>query len=175
MRYTIFVSLIYVVFYIEKTQTYEVTIESMMPDPSSDPDAVDFGTLRITRAGRNTFTISGTFSILRVMGNEARIRLEVLSKDITGPGYNQRIFRNERVFCEYLDTEDMFIPPLRKVSNFPNRGTCPFPKLDVTIKDFQLDEKMLPRMIPKGSYMLRTQILEENRLIMGISATISVH
>ncbi|KXJ77183.1 hypothetical protein RP20_CCG008150 [Aedes albopictus] len=129
--------------------TFDVVVESLAPDSRTDPATMDWGTVRVTRVARNTFTISGTFSTRRALGNETRMSLEVLAKDYTG-SFHQRLFWKEQPLCEFFDTENKYFPAVRKVSNFPEKGTCPFPKMDVTVNGFKFDEKMMPSMIPIG-------------------------
>ena len=41
-------------------------------------------------------------------------------------------------FCKYFNDEDYFVQDLRKVSNYPPVGTCPWPKGKYTIDDYSV-------------------------------------
>ena len=41
-------------------------------------------------------------------------------------------------YCEYFDEEMYFIEDLRKKSDFPAKGTCPWPKKKYTINNYEV-------------------------------------
>ncbi|EDS33061.1 conserved hypothetical protein [Culex quinquefasciatus] len=159
---------------IASVSLYEITIESLQPDPASDPTAFNLGTIRLSRKSRNSFRISGTYYMLRNLGNDARVVLEILQRDPISKSFNRLLLRKENPMCEYMDSERMFLPHLREVSNLPPAGVCPFPKINITVDDFEFNESMFPPIIPAGTYKLRSRVFEEERQIIGMEFVVSI-
>lgn len=49
----------------------EIVFESFNPLPETDKDVFEFGTLRVKKLDRNSFSLAGSFVTKRNIGNEA--------------------------------------------------------------------------------------------------------
>ena len=57
----------------------------------------------------------------------------------TGDGYQRMPYKiGPFPFCQYLDDDKYFIEGLRKYSNFPPKGTCPWPKMKYLITNYEV-------------------------------------
>lgn len=156
-------------------QPIQLDIDSFVPDPGSDANVVDFGTIRLTKKARNHFVISGTFEIFRNIGNDAKGSIVVLRKDKLSGRYSQQIYNLRENYCKYWDTEESFLPALRTFSNLPEKGACPFPKGQFTIKDYEFTEEQFPKIIPPGDYLVRFSVSEDDKLLWGAEVFLTIN
>lgn len=107
---------------------FDLTIKSFKPYPNSKPDFINYGDLRLSKKSRNSFVITGSFSLFMNIGNEFMSKFEALRQDSNG---EYRIFMaGSKSFCDFLKKETVIYPGLVKASNFPDAKTCPFPKVN---------------------------------------------
>lgn len=52
-------------------ECYEVELSNFRPSSKSDPDFVDYGTIRIKKIKKNEYVLDGSFIIKRNIGNDA--------------------------------------------------------------------------------------------------------
>ena len=53
-------------------------------------------------------------------------------------------------FCQYCDNEIYFVQDIRKVSNFPPRLTCPWPKGIYRIDGYSVNVNKIPPVVSSG-------------------------
>jgi hypothetical protein len=55
----------------------EFELESFKPSANSDPNLIDYGTLRVKKLRKNYFALSGSFELKKNLGNEKTVRGKV--------------------------------------------------------------------------------------------------
>ena len=107
---------------------FELSMNSFKPMPETDPSFVTYGDLRISKKARNSYMITGTFSLLKSVGNDFKAKYEAQHKDNSGV-YRVMMTANKNA-CDFLKSENFFYSDLQKVSNMPDQTICPFPKVN---------------------------------------------
>uniref|UniRef100_A0A182PJ35 MD-2-related lipid-recognition domain-containing protein n=1 Tax=Anopheles epiroticus TaxID=199890 RepID=A0A182PJ35_9DIPT len=133
---------------------YEVILNNFEAVPQELDDMVDYGTIRLTRQGKNQLGVSGSFTVFKNVGVEARVRWTVYKFDFMG---NKRMFVNgEGTLCEIIAKDEVVYPNLLEWSNLPPQDSCPFPKGNYTINNFVLDEQRFPPALPASEWLIET-------------------
>jgi hypothetical protein len=77
-------------------------------------------------------------------------------------------------FCEFVDTEATVYPGIKKVSDFPETGTCPWPAGTYHINGYKADFSKLPPVLDSGDYMIECKFQTGGKDINGIKAYVSI-
>uniref|UniRef100_A0A182MTH5 MD-2-related lipid-recognition domain-containing protein n=1 Tax=Anopheles culicifacies TaxID=139723 RepID=A0A182MTH5_9DIPT len=130
---------------------YEVLLNSFEAIPQELDDILDYGTIRLTRQGKNQLGVSGSFSILQNAGSET-----------------QQMFINGRgSLCEIVAKDEVIYPHLLESSNLPPQDSCPFPKGNYTIYNYVMDEQRLPPAVPASEWIIETLLSRDGKIGAG--------
>ncbi|XP_050100880.1 uncharacterized protein LOC126581342 [Anopheles aquasalis] len=152
---------------------YEAILNSFEVMPGEIEGIVDYGTVRLTRKGRNTFSILGSFSVLQNIGDEAEIMWTAYKLDPFSDR-RQKYGAGAGKLCQVIAGDELVYPQLLQVSDFPPKGTCPFPKGNYTIDEYVLDERSLPPFIPPGEWLVEIKMLRDGLLGGGYGVQFTV-
>lgn len=83
--------------------------------------------------------------------------------------------QSNQPLCEQIQKDDKYYPLLAKSSNFVMPAPCPYPKMDMFINNFKVDEEFLPPMMPMGEWWVDVKLVLGDDVLFGynIFATIS--
>uniref|UniRef100_A0A182HK71 MD-2-related lipid-recognition domain-containing protein n=1 Tax=Anopheles arabiensis TaxID=7173 RepID=A0A182HK71_ANOAR len=141
---------------------YEIELNNFEAVPQEIDDFLEYGTIRLTRKGRNQLGVSGSFSVLTNAGKETLVRWIVYKYDFMG---NRRMFVNgEGTLCEIIAKDELIYPNLLETSNMPPQDACPFPKGNYTINNFVMDEQRLPPAVPASDWLIETIITRGGKI-----------
>lgn len=84
-----------------------------------------------------------------------------------------KLFKFEKPMCEYMKTENVYLPELRECSNLPGPEACPFPKGNYTISNYNIDEKRFG-MAPLGAYEANLKIMEDGKILAACKIAITI-
>uniref|UniRef100_A0A182UF11 MD-2-related lipid-recognition domain-containing protein n=1 Tax=Anopheles melas TaxID=34690 RepID=A0A182UF11_9DIPT len=141
---------------------YEVELNNFEAVPQEIDDFLEYGTIRLTRKGRNQLGVSGSFSVLTNAGKETLVRWIIYKYDFMG---NRRMFVNgEGTLCEIIAKDELIYPNLLETSNMPPQDACPFPKGNYTINNFVMDEQRLPPAVPASDWLIETIITRGGKI-----------
>ncbi|ETN57898.1 hypothetical protein AND_010526 [Anopheles darlingi] len=140
--------------------------------PGEIADLIDYGTVRMTRKGRNTFSILGSFTLFINVGDEAQIMWEAYKLDRSGN--KNKYGSGSGRLCKVLAGDEFVYPSLLEKSNFPPRDTCPFPKGNYTIYDYVLDDKSLPPFVPAGEWLMEMKMFRDGLLGGGYAVQFTI-
>lgn len=129
-----------------KFQMYELIIDSFDPEPNIDKDYLILYTVRVTRKQRNVYVISGSFEVTQNWGNQMQVLYTISAANKLGPP----IMMGNSGFCDFYNSKNEVMQKVRENAKMPS--DCPLAKGVYHIKDFELNEKMLPPMVPQGQY-----------------------
>ncbi|KXJ69246.1 hypothetical protein RP20_CCG028117 [Aedes albopictus] len=151
----------------------EVIVSNYRLDPQTDPGFFNPGTLRVTRKSRKLLVISGWWEILQNAGEDVRSINSVLHKNVLTGRY-EKVWSQNVTACELLNKNRSVLPKIRKVSNFPPAGTCPFPKGRYTIDNYKFE---LPEAfpLPPGDYIIVERMIKDGHFLLGLEWPITVH
>lgn len=151
---------------------YQISLDSLDTYSSTGKTYMDPGTLRIVSKARNSFAISGNFTFVKPMGNEVLVTVVVSRKGSTGKMVPA--IRQSMSLCAWME-DKKYYPTLAKFSTFLLPAPCPYPKGEVAMKDFVVDEEFLPMVLPKGEYLTDIRMTLGDEVVFGykIMATIS--
>ncbi|XP_065090371.1 uncharacterized protein LOC135711430 [Ochlerotatus camptorhynchus] len=152
----------------------DITMSGLKLDPSSDPEFLDMGTLRVTKKSRNLLVVSGTWECFQTMGDEVQFVLSLFSKNRLTGEYS-KITEQQSTACKYINSDTLLVPKIREASNIPERGTCPIPKGKFTINNFEAEVPATLPLLP-GDYLLTFNAFrdESRELLIGLSSEFSV-
>ncbi|XP_055549812.1 uncharacterized protein LOC129732711 [Wyeomyia smithii] len=126
--------------------SYEVKIDSFVPDPNYDRTSVTLNTIRVTRRGRNNYVISGDAELFQNWGNENLVKYDISnSKGVP-------MIRGSQPFCELFNSNNYFALKIRNASTIPPGKYCPLPKGRYEIVNFQVEDGELPLIAVKDTY-----------------------
>ncbi|XP_035919678.1 uncharacterized protein LOC118517546 [Anopheles stephensi] len=144
---------------------YEVLLNSFEAVPRDIEDMLDYGTIRLTRQGKNELGVSGSFTVFQNTGKEAQVRWTVYKIDFMG---NKRMFINGAgSLCEIIAQDEVVYPHLLEKSNLPPQDSCPFPKGNYTIHNFVLDEQRFPPALPASDWIVETILTRDGKIGCG--------
>ncbi|XP_058817800.1 uncharacterized protein LOC131681106 [Topomyia yanbarensis] len=160
------VIVVYLFYGLPQMQSHEITLDSFTPFKSVGQPLADYGTVRLSKKGRNSYDVSGNFTLLRNVGRQFRTSFEFgrLSGDSV-----LLLVKMEREFCEFYTLDARTLEALRNVSNFPPKGTCPFPKGRYHIEGFGVNEHHFPPADLPGAYAMKFIVSENGRNVGGFS------
>lgn len=89
----------------------------------------DFSNLRVRRVNRTSFLMVGNLTFFEDVGNEHQIESKILKKN--GNKYQLTPYRLKKEnYCDFVRDHATY-KDLRKVSNIPEEGVCPWPKVSL--------------------------------------------
>uniref|UniRef100_A0A182NQW2 MD-2-related lipid-recognition domain-containing protein n=1 Tax=Anopheles dirus TaxID=7168 RepID=A0A182NQW2_9DIPT len=143
---------------------YEVLLNSFEAIPQEIDDMMDYGTIRLTRQGKNQLGVSGSFTVYKNAGSETQIRWAVYKVDFMG---QKRMFVNGAgSLCQIIAKDEVIYPQLLESSNLPPQDACPFPKGNYTIFNYVFDENKLPPAVPASEWLMEA-IVSRNGQVGG--------
>lgn len=77
-------------------------------------------------------------------------------------------------FCKFLESEKMFYPEIKAVSDFPDIENCPWPPNTYHINGYHPDLSKVPPIADSGDYMIECQIKRGDEIINGMKVFGSV-
>ena len=112
-------------------------------------------------------------SYLNQLFNFLTLSSKILAELLTSSGV--ALGKCEYTICDLLSKELLVVPDMRKVSNLPPPGTCPFPKGNYTIKNYKINEEKF-RFVPPGEFVTRVRIFEDGQVIgeYSVEATVKM-
>ncbi|CAO1407339.1 unnamed protein product [Diamesa hyperborea] len=131
----------------------------------------DFSNLRVRRVNRTSFLMVGNLTFFEDVGNEHQIESKILKK--SGNQYQLTPYRLKKEnYCDFVRDHASY-KDLRKVSNIPEEGVCPWPKGTYEVYGFNVNVDYIPPFFD-GDYMLETTIYfnEEKVSVQEMYATI---
>ncbi|XP_039433811.1 uncharacterized protein LOC120416193 [Culex pipiens pallens] len=152
-----------------QTALYEISMDSLEPDPNSDASFIDYGTLRVSKKSRNLFVIAGYFEYLQNLDDDTKVMYAIYLNDNKKP-----MISGEKGYCQVLEGDSGVMHRLRELSNLPPPGTCPFPRGKYTINNYELDETQLPIAVPPGQYSLVIKMVEANQVKAGYTIKVTI-
>ncbi|XP_035783208.1 uncharacterized protein LOC118461696 [Anopheles albimanus] len=152
---------------------YEAVLNSFEVMPAEIEGMVDYGTMRLTRKARNTFSILGSFSLLQNVGDDAEIMWAAYKLEPFN-GHRQKYGAGAGKLCQVIAGDEVVYPQVQQKSNLPPKGTCPIPKGNYTINDFVLDEKSLPPFVPPGEWLMEIKMLRDGKLGGGYGVQFTI-
>jgi Protein of unknown function (DUF1091) len=69
-------------------------------------------------------------------------------------------------FCKYINKLSIFYDDVLEVSDFPQKGVCPWPKKKYNVSGFTLPLEKIPKYA-EGDCMAEMRILQDDELING--------
>uniref|UniRef100_A0A182VW48 MD-2-related lipid-recognition domain-containing protein n=1 Tax=Anopheles minimus TaxID=112268 RepID=A0A182VW48_9DIPT len=144
---------------------YEVLLNSFEAIPQELNDMLDYGTIRLTRQGKNQLGVSGSFTVLQNMGTETRVRWIIYKVDIFGK--KQMFINGAGSLCEIIAKDEVVYPHLLELSNLPPQDSCPFPKGNYTIHNYVLDEQRLPPAVPASDWVVESYMSRQGKIGAG--------
>ncbi|XP_039433816.1 uncharacterized protein LOC120416197 [Culex pipiens pallens] len=154
---------------IVQSAMYDVSLDSLEPNPNSDKAFINYGTLRVSKKSRNLFVVAGYFEYLQNVDDNTKVDYAIYYNDNKKP-----MIAGKQGYCKVLDNDSGVLRRLREVSNMPPPGTCPFPKGRITINNYELDDSQLPMTLPPGQYTLVMKMIESNELKAGYKIKLTV-
>ncbi|XP_058817802.1 uncharacterized protein LOC131681108 [Topomyia yanbarensis] len=151
---------------IPQVQPYEITLDSFAPTKSIGQPLVNYGTLRLSKKGRNNYDLSGNFTMLRNLGRQFRATFEF--GRISGDSFLPPV-KMEQEFCQLYDSDTHMLEAFRNVSNFPPKGTCPLLKGPYYIDGYGVNERHFPPATLPGAYLMKFVIAENGKNVAGFS------
>ncbi|XP_017066842.1 uncharacterized protein LOC108104980 [Drosophila eugracilis] len=160
----------------QSEKPYSVELNSFEKDQSinNQDKWVDWGSLGMKKVSRNQFVVNGDFEFKLNMGDEQKIVLAVYVYD---PNTNQKgnmVMAMKKPFCEFIKEDKDTYPNVKKVSNLPDQGECPFPKGKYTIDKYEMQTNFLPDNAPKGDYLLQLSLIDRELPVAGLVATVTL-
>ncbi|XP_049301715.1 uncharacterized protein LOC125775206 [Anopheles funestus] len=144
---------------------YEVVLNSFEAVPQELDDMLDYGTIRLTRQGKNQLGVSGSFRVLQNAGSETQVRWIIYKIDLFG---NKRMFINGAgSLCDIIAKDEVVYPHLLESSNLPPQDSCPFPKGNYTIHNYVLDEQRFPPAVPASDWIIETIMTRDDKVGAG--------
>lgn len=115
----------------EVSESREIQFESFEYSPKKS-DLIGYGSLRLikNKNKKNTFTLSGNYSVKRELGNEKVLIMDVMTKS------GALLSRTVQTFCEFTRSESGIWPDFVKQSSMPKDGPCPFPSVISIFRNF---------------------------------------
>ncbi|XP_062554886.1 uncharacterized protein LOC134219980 isoform X3 [Armigeres subalbatus] len=150
-------------------ELYDITLDSFEPYSGTDPNFIDYGTLRVSKKSRNLFVIDGKYELFQNGGDEVRIVYQIVYGSQSQPMFSGNIG-----FCESINGDGVVLTKLRQVSNLPPKGTCPYPKGKYYVDKYQLDESQIPPMLPPGQYTLTVQMVLSGQIKGGYKLKVTI-
>lgn len=89
-------------------------------------------------------------------------------------GKYAKVMTSATPFCEQIQKDDKYYPILVKSSNFLLPAPCPYPKGEMFIDNFKVDEEFLPSLLPLGEYLVEVQLVLDKEVIFGYNVYSSV-
>jgi len=81
------------------TSGLEAEIDSFGSTKETDPNVMDFGTLRATRRNRNTYVIAGEMELKINLGNELTVTSELMTKQ------RKTLSKQQGKLCDFMKTD----------------------------------------------------------------------
>lgn len=157
----------------------EFELESFTPSANTDPNLIDYGTVRVKKINRNQFALTGNFELKKNIGNEKQVRLDGVKLIFTFVIFDSQIvfeiflpsgdllIRNKQPMCDFTKKDTLVWPDLIDASNLPKNRPCPFPKGNYTIDNFVInDSKFGP--LPYGKFLVKGKLLEDGKTLTHI-------
>ncbi|XP_075156194.1 chemosensory protein A 7a [Haematobia irritans] len=156
----------------EDDSPFTIELNSFEVDRKYDTTFIDWNDLSIRRKSRNVFVISGTMIVNLNMADEQSFQMQLYP-------YNQEIrglllFNIEKKICTFIAEDKKIYPPIMEASNFPEPGTCPLPKGEYTIKDYEVNASFLPSETPPGDYLVLVRIKSGNNVVAAAEVYVKV-
>ncbi|CAO1398151.1 unnamed protein product [Diamesa serratosioi] len=142
-----------VIFYVEFTVGFECILTHMKHMEGSK--FADYSNLRVRRTNRTNFLLTGNFTYFEDTGNNHQIQINILKK--LGNKYQLTPYHMKKEnYCDFVANHAIY-EDLRKVSDIPREGVCPWPKGTYKIYGFNIEVERIPPFFD-GDYMLETII-----------------
>ncbi|XP_062554885.1 uncharacterized protein LOC134219980 isoform X2 [Armigeres subalbatus] len=135
-------------------EMYDAVIDAFEPDPDIDKDYIVLDTIRVTRKQRNSYVIAGSFDIRQNWGNQNIVYYTIKKADDRAPP----VVSGRNGFCDVFNMDDEVVKQIRASSDLPPQKICPLPKGKYNVTNFEITERMLPLMLPKGQYVLHAKM-----------------
>ncbi|XP_055543741.1 uncharacterized protein LOC129729256 [Wyeomyia smithii] len=146
-------------------KSYNIELESFLPDPQSDPTLVNYGTVRLFKKSRISLEITGYFFMLRNLGRQNEVLLEF---GMLRPAEQfVPLNRIRQELCEFYNTDYPIVQVVREKSNLPPKGTCPFPKGKYHLYNYEVSFSHLPPMLAPGRFYTRLVVLQDGQYASG--------
>ncbi|XP_050071353.1 uncharacterized protein LOC126559267 [Anopheles maculipalpis] len=150
---------------------YEVLLNSFEGIPRDIEDMIDYGTIRLTRQGKNQLGVSGSFTVLQNAGRETQVRWIVYKVNFMG---NKQMFVNGAgSLCEIIAQDEVVYPHLLEMSNLPPQDSCPFPKGNYTIHNYVLDEQRFPPALPASDWIMEVILTRDGKVGGGFRVNLT--
>ncbi|KAH8345311.1 hypothetical protein KR067_000080 [Drosophila pandora] len=155
---------------------YSVELNSFEKDPMIDNQEkwVDWGTLRMKKVGRNKFVVAGDFEFKLNMGDEQKIALRVFVYDSSAKQKGPLVMNVNKPFCQFINEDKDTYPEIQKSSNLPEQGSCPFPKGQYKIDNYEMETNFLPDDAPKGDYIIELSLQDREIPVAGLVAIVTL-
>uniref|UniRef100_A0A182QA64 Uncharacterized protein n=1 Tax=Anopheles farauti TaxID=69004 RepID=A0A182QA64_9DIPT len=141
---------------------YEFLLTSFEAVPQELDDMMDYGTIRLTRQGKNQVGVAGSFSVFKNAGSETQVRWTVYKIDFLG---HKRMFVNGAgSLCTIIANDEVIYPQLLEMSNLPPQDSCPFPKGNYTIFNYVFDEHRLPPALPASEWLMEAIVTRDGKI-----------
>ncbi|XP_073830697.1 chemosensory protein A 7a [Musca autumnalis] len=143
-------------------------------DKKYDTKFIDWNTLRMTRVSRNNFVVNGTVIVNFNLNNHQAINLQIYSYDAKQKMRGLLVFNVDQKICEFIEKDKQVYPGLQDVSNLPEPGTCPVPKGEYHIKNYELKIDFLSSDIPDGDYNILVKLKNGFNTVAGLEIFIKI-
>ncbi|CAO1302605.1 unnamed protein product [Diamesa hyperborea] len=115
---------------------FEASLTSVKLVFPNDTTFMNSNGLKVQRVNR-THVMTGSLEFFVDVSNDYQVVTYFLKK--SGNGYKRMPYKlGPAPFCQYYDEDAYFIDGLRKKSNLPPEGTCPWPKKVYTIENYEM-------------------------------------
>ncbi|XP_058117683.1 uncharacterized protein LOC131289037 [Anopheles ziemanni] len=144
---------------------YEVILNSFEAMPREREDFVDYGTIRLTRKQKNTFSIAGSFTVFQNAGTEMQAHWTIYKIDFMGAKH--KFVDGHGSLCQIIAKDATIYPSLLESSNLPPQDSCPFPKGNYTIYNYIADEEKFPPALPLSEWLMEVTLMLDGQLCGG--------
>ncbi|XP_065365718.1 uncharacterized protein CheA7a [Calliphora vicina] len=153
---------------------YTVEIDNFEISKEYDQKYVNWDTLGLQQKGRNKFVVGGSFTLNLNLADEQKLNLQVFPYDKDKQAKGPLVFNIEREVCKFIAEDEDIYPGIKDKSNLPDPETCPLPKGEYTIEDYEMNADFLPADTPKGDYLLVFLLKEGMSPVAGFTAIITI-
>ncbi|CAO1391757.1 unnamed protein product [Diamesa hyperborea] len=157
LQFTLGLALHIFILLVPTSGLFEATMSSINMMISNDTSFMNSNGLKIKRVNRN-HVLTGSLEFFVDVSNDYQMVTYFLKK--SGDGYNRLPYKiGPYLFCKYFDEDKYFADELRRKSNFPPKGTCPWPKQKYTFYNYEtslvLQRSISPYLLEKWDHKLK--------------------
>ncbi|KAM7348233.1 chemosensory protein A 7a [Cochliomyia hominivorax] len=153
---------------------YIVEVDNFEISTEYDTKYIDWDTLGLKKKGRNQFVVGGSVTLNLNLADEQKINIQIFPYDKERKAKGPLIFNLEKEICKFIAEDEDMYPGVKEKSNLPDPGTCPVPKGEYTIDDYEVQADFLPDDIPKGDYLLVFLLKDGITPVAGFTALINI-